>query len=75
MKKHRIACREKIQHSSRQNAIIALIKLKKREGVIAFPYKCRRCSMWHIGKPSARENPIIFWENIQIKLDKQKSKG
>jgi hypothetical protein len=70
-RKRCVACRNKIKHSSFQNAIIACKKLKKEKNLIAYPYKCKRCNKYHIGKPTFRDNPMNFWQNIYNKMSAQ----
>lgn len=64
MKVRRISCRNKIKHRDMTGAIVACKKLKKENNLIAHPYKCKRCGLWHIGKPTFKDNPFDFWNNI-----------
>jgi hypothetical protein len=61
--KKRISCAKKVKHKNEEAAWAACRELKRR-GFIARVYKCRRCNMWHVGKPSYFDNHEAFWRNI-----------
>jgi hypothetical protein len=63
-RKKRISCAGKIKHKSITGACIATRKLFKLKNLVAYPYKCRRCGFWHIGKPTYCDDPILFWNNV-----------
>jgi hypothetical protein len=75
LKKKRIACTRKIRHTSFNNACIAAKKLKKESNLIAFPYRCKRCGFYHIGKPSFKDDPFLFWNNIFNKMSEHDIKA
>lgn len=64
----RVRCTGKAKYKTIEAAWAAVRKLKKNKGLHAHPYKCQRCHMYHVGKPTCRDNPMLFWHNIYVQM-------
>lgn len=66
-------CRQKCAHETFRAAQIACAMLMREKGLHAQPYKCSACGRYHIGKPSFKRNPMLFWENMSVLMKRNKN--
>ena len=73
-RKHRMVCKNKSRHKTKEDVMISARLLKKMSELIVFPYKCVKCGYWHIGKPSFCDNTGVLWQNFDARKNKGEGK-
>lgn len=57
-------CKQKIKYKNIPSAYKAKTEILRKKKLITQVYKCTKCGFFHLGKPGIKQDPLLFWKNM-----------